>query len=586
MSRPQPVQTATRQNSIWKPLSEDNFRRDLVALSLKCNQVPIKPRLWLPATSDAAHHDKSWSNNARRQLSFDVERRLADDVAYILAAKEGVGSVTAVCVEENHEPEGLIFRVAANEGVNKEFKAGLGHICELLMSCARDGTPSFRRGNHTLKLVISDSPNSALASLRQTARGPAGQDLSRRLSRLKIDFEEFLRRSESLSAIDEMYELQVIVKKCFSVTTRDGEMSFWNTLSSAGISPKKWFNNKFVMQIDKLAAYHRIPVTLVKDVRKRGSRALFTNITPLYLESYASKWTTISAEGKRVKCHVHAEVQIITHYLKSQPPPPPRIPPRFIGTSKAACFLCHLFIESHGAFMVSATHGRLYDQWTIPDLADYSSEVVKKLRGIIALMDDECRRLVKEKHGRAFPLTSRHNLRDFPRYSPVASSVMSQQQQQQPHMPAIGEAEAVDEAVFEKLDLKSDMVEDIVSQSNEKDERKVDQIASNPSDSSSTLRSGPSTQEVRIEPDQPQYIDSIPGINISLEVETPSIGMAQFRKVSATNGTEHVSNLVKLEDLRLGDEMYFVRPEDQDHVGLRIIGKGERDLCFLRLRWI
>ncbi|KAL6245452.1 hypothetical protein RBB50_007451 [Rhinocladiella similis] len=637
MSRPQPVQTASEQNSIWRDLSEDHFRRDVVALSRKCNQVPLNPRLWLPSTGDA-HHDKTWTDTPR-QLSFDVERRLADDMAYILAAKEGVGSVTAVCVEERQEPKGLVLRIAANEGVCKGFKAALSHICDLLMSCTKNemtgtqcisdvseavlnlchdrihermhffltGTPSFRRGNK-FTLVKRDSPNDTLTSLQRAATGPAGQDLSRRLSSLKSDFEEFLRKSGSLTPVDEMHELQVVVKKCFSVTTRDGKMSFWNTLSSAGISPRKWFNNN--MQIDKLAAYYRIPITLVKDIRKRSSRGLFASITPHYLEPYASKVTTISTEGKRVSCHVHAEVQIITHYLKS----PPHIPPRFIGTSKAACFLCHLFIESHDVFKVSATHSRLYDQWTIPDLADYSPEAIAKLREVIKQMDNKCRRLIKKKHGRAFPLTSRHNLRKFPQYSPM-SSVMSQP------MPRMREAatgriavgdtgmssgiptppasvsttrsssnkqqrecavgQALPESVIEQVDAKSDMGED--SRRDVKiHERKVGQITWSPSDSSSTLRPE-AIREVRVQADHPQYI-SIPGVDITLDIEAPSAGMANFQRAPAVGEIEHLFNLVELEEVRAGEEMHFERPEDQDHIRLRI-AKGGSDLCSVRLRW-
>ena len=59
---------------------------------------------------------------------------------------------------------------------------------------------------------------------------------------------------------------------------------------------------------------------------------------------------------------VHAEIQLLYHYDMS----PDARPPRIICSSKSACYLCHLFIQTHGRFRVSRTHGRLYDRWILP----------------------------------------------------------------------------------------------------------------------------------------------------------------------------------------------------------------------------
>ena len=61
---------------------------------------------------------------------------------------------------------------------------------------------------------------------------------------------------------------------------------------------------------------------------------------------------------------VHAEVQLLYFYEIQQVPTVPRI----LSASKSACYLCHLFISSHGKFRVPRTHGRLYDRWTLPDI--------------------------------------------------------------------------------------------------------------------------------------------------------------------------------------------------------------------------
>lgn len=59
---------------------------------------------------------------------------------------------------------------------------------------------------------------------------------------------------------------------------------------------------------------------------------------------------------------IHAEVQILLFYKQT----PQMIRPRIIGSSKSACYLCNLFIQSHGQFQVSRSHGRLYDRWILP----------------------------------------------------------------------------------------------------------------------------------------------------------------------------------------------------------------------------
>ena len=62
---------------------------------------------------------------------------------------------------------------------------------------------------------------------------------------------------------------------------------------------------------------------------------------------------------------VHAEVQLLLFY--EQQPHVSR--PRIIGSSKSACYLCDLFIQLHGGFSNSRTHGKLYDRWILPEHA-------------------------------------------------------------------------------------------------------------------------------------------------------------------------------------------------------------------------
>jgi hypothetical protein len=72
---------------------------------------------------------------------------------------------------------------------------------------------------------------------------------------------------------------------------------------------------------------------------------------------------------------VHAEIQILCFY--EQRPHQPR--PRAICASKSACYLCNLFLKTHGKFIVPRTHGKIYDRWTLPPQSCLSPETIQRL---------------------------------------------------------------------------------------------------------------------------------------------------------------------------------------------------------------
>jgi hypothetical protein len=76
---------------------------------------------------------------------------------------------------------------------------------------------------------------------------------------------------------------------------------------------------------------------------------------------------------------VHAEVQILMYYERL----PRQDLPRVICSSKSACYLCSLFLETHGRFIVPRTHGKIYDRWTLPSDAGFDSETMKTLLPVL-----------------------------------------------------------------------------------------------------------------------------------------------------------------------------------------------------------
>lgn len=90
---------------------------------------------------------------------------------------------------------------------------------------------------------------------------------------------------------------------------------------------------------------------------------------------------------------IHAEVQIVAYYELH----PPTIQPRIIRSSKAACYLCNLFIKEHGKFHTPRTHGTLYTGWRLPNLEKLNPFQIKLNKSLQARIWDGSLEYMKTK---------------------------------------------------------------------------------------------------------------------------------------------------------------------------------------------
>ena len=139
---------------------------------------------------------------------------------------------------------------------------------------------------------------------------------------------------------------------------------------------------KVVKTVDKVGRYWACCQRMVKMASSRSYGYLFKSINLTTLSTYEPR---IVLKRER---HTHAEVQVMTYFRLRYTESKPRV----IGTSKAACYLCNLFLSHHPQYLVSATHGGIFEPWTIPDLDAYSKTDRTELRGIIASMNRELMR--------------------------------------------------------------------------------------------------------------------------------------------------------------------------------------------------
>jgi hypothetical protein len=184
---------------------------------------------------------------------------------------------------------------------------------------------------------------------------------------------------------EELQHLKEIVRMCYDVCTSNGNFTIENTISAYGFDPKHVCDNKYIRQIDKIGRYWGSCRLMAEASRKYND--MFMNIRLQILQPYMELKSPISFKGGVVSCHVHAEIQLLVFYGSN--PDLPTSTPRTLGVSKSACYLCDLFIQKHGQFFITKTHGRLHDQWTVPDLAEFSPNQRSGYQRILSEMNKD-----------------------------------------------------------------------------------------------------------------------------------------------------------------------------------------------------
>lgn len=155
---------------------------------------------------------------------------------------------------------------------------------------------------------------------------------------------------------------------------------------------------KAIRAFDKVANYWHISKRLSHLAASSKFRHLFPSSRFRFLTKCAPHVVLRRAR------FVHAEVQIVTFHRLEWTRPLPRV----IGTTKAACYLCNLFLSLHPQYTILATHSTIFDAWSIPDVLPYSVEDRRELRAILQSMQAALEaRARKENHGfLQFPVQS------------------------------------------------------------------------------------------------------------------------------------------------------------------------------------
>lgn len=202
--------------------------------------------------------------------------------------------------------------------------------------------------------------------------------------------------------------LKAAIKQSHALCTSRGS-TIEETVSSYGFIPEmvcQVCQDKRIRQVSKIGRYWGLCVDMVDDSRRY--RSVFHHAVLRPIQPYHG--VAVSLDGTNMTCYVHAEIQLLTFY--DMHPDLVSLKPRILGVSKAACYLCDLFIITHGKFFFTKTHGQLYHEWTVPDLVEFNSDHRNDFRRVLAAMNRNIQiTLSKERNrpshqNRPYPLGS------------------------------------------------------------------------------------------------------------------------------------------------------------------------------------
>lgn len=240
-----------------------------------------------------------------------------------------------------------------------------------------------------------------MRELNQASLGiPGRQDLTS-LNDQICSFEESFSKLEEAEPENVVPCTKSAIKRAFAVTQNGGKLP---ERLAALDCPTVLLDARDVREVGKISNYWRISRHLAKCVHH--FRLNFANAEWYAVPSYKPSCGSQTLRRR----FVHAEIQILAYYETM----PVDTASRCIGVSKEACFLCDCFIRAHAMFMVSGAHRQMVCQWTVPDLKEYSTESIVRIRRALSRVCEEVTEEYlqsQKKHPRrSFPLQSAINL--------------------------------------------------------------------------------------------------------------------------------------------------------------------------------
>ncbi|TVY32810.1 hypothetical protein LSUB1_G007677 [Lachnellula subtilissima] len=434
-----------RQNAlpgIWTSDISQSFYGNVNTLSkkLKPNQSPRAPKNYRQSAPRAKETNKYL-------LSYEEELHLADHIAFLAHAEESVEFVSAAVLEEMSDPPGFTFRLASNHTPRPTVINGIEKILGIVRDHAKAGKHRQQYQSQLFEEIVSFSEKRIYGRMRthhwvkpdhfgkgglslpplyvridrilEGIWGLHGQNIAKfaSLRASIIALRDALKKVDQEYAGDQTTLLKDTILKSYDVSNQGSSKSLATHLQIMGLDGRIYASRE-VAEIDKLSKYWGICKDLMRLSRQPETRSHCQNLKLEICDAYPAS----QPPGAADLCFVHGEVQLILFYEKYGN----GLPPRAIGSSKSACFLCDIFIKYHGQFGISHSHMKLYPKWTIPDSSAWMiqhPQQRKRFRGVIRSMDAEIRGLLgKNVYYQNIAMESRAHVLMLDRSSIAAST--------------------------------------------------------------------------------------------------------------------------------------------------------------------
>lgn len=90
-----------------------------------------------PIGDGPRRHNLTAQTDIRRSLTVEQEAEIVDNLAFLSYRRKDSQNVTAICMEENEDGEGMLVRLAVNGGALSQIACGVREICMILEQIAR-----------------------------------------------------------------------------------------------------------------------------------------------------------------------------------------------------------------------------------------------------------------------------------------------------------------------------------------------------------------------------------------------------------------------------------------------------------------
>ncbi|KAF2682384.1 hypothetical protein K458DRAFT_370199 [Lentithecium fluviatile CBS 122367] len=367
-----------------------------------------------------------------RTLSLSDELAIVNCLSYLSTYSDHPGLVMALCIEERSDHEGLIVAIATNNDAVEDLQKGVYGIVEVLKEQSYILDTQGDYVDTLLETVLERGrermigrlgyPNCSTAARLGKALACAVRAVPKMRSTLQPLFElskEFTRLSGLLEDSltfgpgdsHVLMSILTITSRIWKNHRKDLESILhpFHPILSKDMDP----NTKEVIQyrLRQLAQY-KITTThllhyarhfpLFRSILVQGIytpavdlSSILTNpsiqetgILNRYIHrSKSARSPAVTAAMSALSQHnlvplqkeiretvtrrctknaykTHAEIQLLLHYENKNV----AFPPRVLKSNKDACYLCDLFIKTHGGYLIPKTHGRVYDLWMFPDV--------------------------------------------------------------------------------------------------------------------------------------------------------------------------------------------------------------------------